>query len=265
MIRGLDRRPVGLGRLELQEHRRSFESRRRGQPRPQRPISMRLTIVPRLDPSARHHGRGPLPPLGPTHRRRGLSPPRGATHRRPGNQRRPSATSGGSGVHPPDSGTGSAASRLLTRRIRVRRRMSPPWAQQSLPSTPPRTPQAGPSKPRPLAGSPRLGSSAFRTSPRHPRSPPSGWRAPRSGPRAPPSVWRRAQRSDPRALTSLRRPPPGTPRAPTSARRALRDPRVRRGLPGGDPLKPVAGRRLPVARGCAGTSTRRHREHLSGR
>ena len=178
-------RPVGLGRLELQEHRRSFESRRRGQPRPQRPISMRLTIVPRLDPSARHHGRGPLPPLGPTRRRRGLSlrprrdpsPPEASCVARA----RPRAGAASA----PRFGNWFGGEPAAHEGIRARGRMSPPWAQQSLPSTPPRTPQAGPSKPRPLAGSPRLGSSAFRTSPRHPRSPPSGWTAPpqRRGPR----------------------------------------------------------------------------------
>jgi len=249
VIRGLGPRPVGLGRRELQEHRRSFVSRHRWQPRTQPPTSVHLTTVPRSGPSARHHGKGPPPPLGPTHRRRGLLPHPSAIQRgrvlQPhlsGTRRgrvlppHPSATSGASGDHLPDSGTGSAASRLLTRRIRVRRRTSPPWGQQSSPSTPQRTPQPGPSEPRPLAGSPRLGSSASRTSPRHPRSPLSGLRFLPIG-------WRRGQLGDLTALPSLRRPLRGIPRPLCSASALPRDlkllpgilrplPRPPRALPG---------------------------------
>ena len=300
MIRGLDRRPVGLGRRELREHRRSFVSRGRRQPRTRRPTSVHLTIVPRLHPSARHHRRGPPPPLGLTHRRRGRSPPRGATlrrrgdlhrpsatHRHPGNQPRPSsprrgrvlpphpsATSGGSGVLLPGSGTGSAASRLLTRMLRVRHRTSPPWVQQSPPSTLPRTPRPGPSEPRPLACSPRLGSSATRTWPRHPRSPPSAWKALLSGLSSLPSAWK-APLSGPRALSGPWRVRRGIPRLLFSASALPRDPRLLSGnlwvpVSGPKPLSdtPTSLRALPrppPGTPSAGTSTRRHREHLSGR
>jgi hypothetical protein len=212
-----DGRPERVGRRILKEHRRSFVTPGPRQPRTQRPTSVPLTSGPKGHPTATHHGRGRRPPLEPTHRREDLPAPRGAAHRRPILPPRPSATSVGSGVHLPGSGTGSAASRLLlTRVIRVRRRTSPPWVQQSSPSTLPRMPQAGPSKPRPLAGSPRLGSSASRTSPRHPRSPRSVWRALLSGLRVLPSVWR-ALLSGPRALTSVWRPLRGTPRLLFSA------------------------------------------------
>ena len=253
--------------------------RRRDLPAPRGAAHRKLGDQHRPKPAHRRRGL----PLRPSGRRGRVLPPR------------PSATSSGSGVHLPGSATGSAASRpLLTVVIRVLGRTSPPWVQQSSPSALPQIPQAGPSKPRPLSGSPRLGSSASRTSPRHPRSPPSCrkallrappsvWRALLSEPRALPSVWRplrgiprllsgnvRVSASGPKPLSGLPtpllaspRPRRGSRRASASARRALRGPSRRRGLRG-DPLMVVAGRTPRGALGCAGISTRRHHEHLSG-
>jgi hypothetical protein len=137
--------------------------------------------VPRR-PGATHRWSVPPSHLGGSHRRGGLPPHLSGSHRRDVLPPHPSATSGGSGVCLPDSGTGSAASRPLLRGvIRVRRRTSTMWVQRSLPSIPPRTPQALPRRPRPLSGGQRRGSSASRASPKHPRFLPSGWKALLSG------------------------------------------------------------------------------------
>jgi hypothetical protein len=164
VVRRLDRRSVALGRRVLQEHHRSFVNRGGRYPRTRRPTSVPLTLVPKFHRTATHHGRGRRPPPSATCRRRGdlgrpsairrgglrlrlsathpwrdLPPHPGAIHRmrdlppHPSSTLRgralpphPSANPGGSGAHLPDSGTGSAASRPLTRVIRVRRRTSPP-------------------------------------------------------------------------------------------------------------------------------------------
>ncbi len=178
-------------------------SRRRGQPRTQRPTSVHLTIVRRSRPQREASREGLLRrPSAPTRRRRG-SP--ASPERRPAAGRSSRLTRAR-----PRAG---AASTFPIREL-VRRRAgcsrggfaSDAGRRRRGPSSPlraprQRTPQPGPSKPRPLAGSPRLGSSASRTSPRYPRSPLSGWKV----------------------LPSLRRPLRGIPRLLCSASALPRD------------------------------------------
>jgi hypothetical protein len=170
--------------------------RSRGEPR-RRSATHRWSVLPPR-PGATQCWRNLPPHPGGPHRRRDLRLHLDGTHRRVVLPPHPSETSGGSGsgVRRPDSGTGSAASRPLLRgAIRVRRGTSPMWVQRSLPSIPPRTPQALPRRPRPLSGGPRRGSSASRATPRPPRFPLSGWKALLSGLRVQPGHRRRAQLS----------------------------------------------------------------------
>jgi hypothetical protein len=128
---------------------------------------------------------------------------------------------------------------------------SPPGNLRLLPDTrrlPPSGPRLRFGPPRRLPGILRLPPSIPRPSPGTPRV----------------RLTVRKALSGPRLLLRIPRPRRGTARTPTSARRAFTGLRLWRELPGGDLLMLVAGRMLPMARGCAGIPTRRHRERLRG-
>ena len=116
---------------------------------------------------------------------------------------------------------------------------------------PARTPQAGPSAPRPLAGSPRLGSSASTTSPRYPRSPLSAWKARLSVRRLLPSDWQALLRPEGPAQRLEEGPPRAGPSARPPSGRPLRGLRVRREAPG---RRPAEAGGLPDAPGSEGVA-----------